>query len=189
VSFDDVSWGVADEPIIRNLSFTITGPERIAIAGRNGAGKTSLMRLIGGALAATSGTVKSVPERTALLDQDVALLDRNTSVLSNMRRLNPALTDNEARAALARFAFRNVDSEKSVGVLSGGESLRAGLACVLSASPVPQLLLLDEPTNHLDLDSIEVIEAALRSYDGAIVAVSHDPAFLEAIGVARTIDL
>jgi ATPase subunit of ABC transporter with duplicated ATPase domains len=180
---------VADEPIIRNLSFTITGPERIAITGRNGAGKTSLMRLIGVALAATSGTVKTVPERTALLDQEVALLDRNTSILSNMRRLNPALTDNKARAALARFAFRNVDSEKSVGVLSGGESLRAGLACVLSASPVPQLLLLDEPTNHLDLDSIEVIETALRSYDGAILVVSHDPAFLEAIGVTRTIAL
>ncbi|MBV1689412.1 ATP-binding cassette domain-containing protein [Novosphingobium sp. G106] len=189
VSFDDVSWGPADEPIIRDLSFTITGPERIAVIGRNGAGKTSLMRLIGGALAAKSGTVKSVPERAALLDQEVALLDRNASILRNMRRLNPALTDNQARAALARFAFRNVDAEKPVSVLSGGESLRAGLACVLSASPMPQLLLLDEPTNHLDIDSVEVIEAALRSYDGAILAVSHDPAFLEAIGVTRTIEL
>ena len=80
-------------------------------------------------------------------------------------------------------------AEKPVSVLSGGEALRAGLACVLTASPVPQLLLLDEPTNHLDIDSIEVIEAALRSYDGAILVVSHDAAFLEAVGVTREIAL
>jgi ATPase subunit of ABC transporter with duplicated ATPase domains len=67
--------------------------------------------------------------------------------------------------------------------------LRAGLACVLSAARPPQLLLLDEPTNHLDLDSIEVLESALRGYDGALLVVSHDQAFLDAIGVEREIAL
>ena len=80
-----------------------------------------------------------------------------------------------------------MDALKRVADLSGGERLRAGLACVLGGAVVPQLLLLDEPTNHLDMESIEVLEAALAGYDGALLVVSHDRAFLEAIGVAREI--
>ena len=189
LSFEHVSWGFAGRTLIADLSFALVGPERVALTGRNGAGKTSVLRLAGGETAPLSGRIARADGRIAILDQHVALLDREATILANMRRLNPGLTDNEARAALARFAFRNVDAEKPVAALSGGEALRAGLACVLSAAPVPQLLLLDEPTNHLDLDSIAVIEAALRGYDGAILAVSHDPAFLEAIGVQRSIAL
>jgi ATPase subunit of ABC transporter with duplicated ATPase domains len=185
VALEDVPLRAGERTLVERLSLTIVGPERIAVTGRNGAGKTSLLKLIEAETVASSRDAKLA----ALLDQEVALLDRNTSILDNMRRLNPALSDNQARAALARFAFRNVDSEKPVTVLSGGEALRAGLACVLSAKPVPQLLLLDEPTNHLDIESVEVIEAALRAYDGAIVAVSHDPAFLEGIDITREIAL
>ena len=189
LSFEQVSWGVDGRTIIDDLSFTIIGPERVALTGRNGAGKTSVLRLATGEVAPLTGKVHPAPGRIAILDQQVALLDRGKTILANLRRLQPGLTENAARAALARFAFRNVDAEKPVAALSGGEALRAGLACALSAAPVPQLLLLDEPTNHLDLDSIEVIEAALRGYDGAILVVSHDPAFLEAIGVTRRIGL
>ena len=124
-----------------------------------------------------------------MLDQHVGLLARDVTILANLRALNPDLTDNEAYAALARFAFRNEAALKVVGTLSGGERLRAGLACVLSAAPPPQLLLLDEPTNHLDLDSIEVLEAALHGYDGALLMASHDTAFVKAIGIERSIAL
>jgi ATPase subunit of ABC transporter with duplicated ATPase domains len=176
-------------PVIDDPSFALVGPERVAITGRNGAGKTTVLRLAAGELAPDRGQIHRAVEHVAVLDQQVALLDRTQTVIGNMRRLNLLLNENAARAALARFAFRNVEADKPVATLSGGEALRAGLACVLSAAVVPQLLLLDEPTNHLDLDSIEVIEAALRAYDGAIVVVSHDPAFLEAIGVTRKIAL
>jgi ATPase subunit of ABC transporter with duplicated ATPase domains len=76
-----------------------------------------------------------------------------------------------------------------VATLSGGERLRAGLACVMTGRSPPQLLVLDEPTNHLDLDSLAAVEAALAAYDGALVVVSHDPDFLAAIGIERRITL
>jgi ATPase subunit of ABC transporter with duplicated ATPase domains len=78
---------------------------------------------------------------------------------------------------------------QTVSSLSGGELLRAGLACVLGGPQPPQLLILDEPTNHLDIRSIEAVEAGLRSYDGALLVVSHDNAFLDAIDIARRVDL
>lgn len=76
-----------------------------------------------------------------------------------------------------------------VVTLSGGQVLRAGLACVLGGSAPPSLLILDEPTNHLDIESIEAVEAGLRAYDGGLLVVSHDEAFLEAIGISRRVEL
>jgi len=192
LTFEEVTLAVGGR-VLGPWSFEIAGPERVAVAGRNGAGKSSLLRIAIGA-PPSSGKVMRAAEnsdgaRLAMLDQHVGLLDPALSVLDNFRRLHPAMSQQEARAACARFAFRNKDALQLAGTLSGGERLRAGLACVLGGEAVPQLLLLDEPTNHLDLESIEVLEAALKSYDGALLVVSHDRAFLEAIGVERTIAL
>ncbi|WP_338061664.1 ABC-F family ATP-binding cassette domain-containing protein [Sphingomonas panacisoli] len=170
------------------IDLSIRGPERVALTGANGTGKTSILALAVGEIEPVAGSVWR-SDRMALLDQHVGLLDRDTTILANLRALNPDLSENDAYAALARFAFRNVAAERIVGTLSGGERLRAGLACVLSVARPPQLLLLDEPTNHLDLDSIEVLETALRGYDGALLVVSHDAAFLQAIGVEREVIL
>jgi ATPase subunit of ABC transporter with duplicated ATPase domains len=170
-------------------TFDIAGPERIAIGGPNGAGKTTFLKLAMGLIAASTGTVRRAEGRLAMLDQHVSLLDRDQSVLANIRRLNPALDTQAAHAACARFAFRNVDALQAVGTLSGGERLRAGLACVLAGEKPPWLLLLDEPTNHLDIDTVEILERALRDYDGALLVVSHDPAFLAAIGIERMVTL
>lgn len=178
----------ADAPIMKNLSFSVTGPERIAICGPNGAGKTTLLGLISGRLAPLSGHV-SVGVGFAMLDQQVGLLDASTSILANFRRLNPGADDNTCRAALARFMFRADAALQRVSDLSGGQRLRAGLACVVGGTSPPPLLILDEPTNHLDIDSIEAVEAGLRAYDGALLAVSHDTAFLQAIGITRQLVL
>jgi ATPase subunit of ABC transporter with duplicated ATPase domains len=124
-----------------------------------------------------------------MLDQHVSLLDRSATIVANFRRLNPSLGAEDAYAACARFAFRNRDAEQPAGTLSGGERLRAGLACTLAGERPPWLLLLDEPTNHLDLDTVELLEEALRGFDGALMVVSHDPAFVKAIGIDRQFDV
>ncbi|WP_440642384.1 ABC-F family ATP-binding cassette domain-containing protein [Bradyrhizobium sp. PUT101] len=186
---DGVSAGYRPEqPVFRDLSLTIVGPERVALVGPNGSGKTTLLKLIAGELRPLSGTVRVRPD-FALFDQKVRLLDPAISILDNFGRLNPKAGANECHAALARFMFRADAALQIVGSLSGGQLLRAGLACVLGGVTPPSLLILDEPTNHLDVESIETVEAGLRAYDGALLVVSHDEAFLQAIGVTRRLDL
>ncbi|MGY8709203.1 ABC-F family ATP-binding cassette domain-containing protein [Bradyrhizobium sp. 18BD] len=189
VWLDRVSAGYQPErPVLRDLSLAIVGPERVAIAGPNGSGKTTLLKLIAGEMSPLAGTVRVTPD-FALFDQKVSLLDPTISILDNFRRLNPKAGTNECHAALARFMFRADAAMQDVGSLSGGQLLRAGLACVFGGARPPSLLILDEPTNHLDIGSIEAVEAGLRAYDGALLVVSHDEAFLEAIGVTRRLDL
>ena len=177
-----------DRPVISDLSFTITGPERIAVVGPNGSGKTTLLALAAGHLQPWSGSVRIMTD-VAMLDQRVSLLDPAISIRDNFRRLNPGTDENACRAALARFMFRADAALQLVGNLSGGQLLRAGLACVLGGTRPPSLLILDEPTNHLDADSIEAVEAGLRAYDGALLIVSHDEAFLEAVGISSRLEL
>lgn len=186
---DKVIAGYGSDPaIIDGLSFTVTGPERVAITGPNGSGKTTLLALVAGRLTPTSGSVR-VSTGFALLDQEVSLLDASLSIRDNFLRLNPEADENACRAVLARFMFRADAALQIVSTLSGGQTLRAGLACVLGGETPPPLLILDEPTNHLDIEAIEAVEAGLRAYDGALLVVSHDEPFLEATGITRRIDL
>lgn len=170
-------------------TLALQGPARVVVTGRNGAGKTSLLRVAAGLLAPASGIVRRAEGRIAMLDQHVGLLDPALSILANFRRLNPSLSEQLAYAACARFAFRNRDARQLAGTLSGGERLRAGLACILAGERPPWLLILDEPTNHLDIESLELLEDALRTFDGALLLVSHDADFVKAVGVEREFSL
>ena len=185
---DGVTAGHAPgRPVIRDFDLHVTGPERIAITGPNGSGKTTLLSLITGSLAPQLGMVMAT-EHVALLDQQISLLDPVLTIRDNFRRLHPDVGENSCRAALARFMFRADAALQTVGTLSGGQRLRAGLACVLGAAP-PWLLCLDEPTNHLDISSLEAVETGLKAFDGALIVVSHDEAFLDAIGITRRVSL
>jgi ATPase subunit of ABC transporter with duplicated ATPase domains len=162
---------------------TIRGPERVALTGPNGAGKTTLLATI----AREAGGLDGVPVRaatTAYLPQRLDILDDEATVFENVRS-----DPHDTRQRLARFGFRGGRADQRAGTLSGGERFRAVLASLLLAEPPPQLLLLDEPTNNLDLASVRQLTEALACYEGALLVVSHDPAFLESIGITRWLRL
>lgn len=167
------------------IDVSVRGPERIALTGHNGAGKSTLLRVIDGQLQPDGGTVQRADGRIAYLSQRLDLLDLNRSVAESLVAAAPSLTHTRRMHLLAQFLFRGDRIHLPVGALSGGERLRATLACVLFAEPAPQLLLLDEPTNNLDLVSVGQLESALNAYRGAFIVVSHDERFLDAIGIER----
>ncbi|MET8459928.1 ABC-F family ATP-binding cassette domain-containing protein [Streptomyces parvulus] len=171
------------------VDLTVRGPERIALTGPNGAGKTLLLRLITGSLQPDSGEIRRHDGRIAYLSQRLDLLDPGRTVAENFAGFAPERPEAERMNLLARFLFRGPGAHLPVGVLSGGERLRATLACVLCADPAPHLLLLDEPTNNLDLVGAGQLESALDSYQGAFLVVSHDERFLAGIGISRRLRL
>ncbi|MUL41191.1 ABC-F family ATP-binding cassette domain-containing protein [Streptomonospora sp. PA3] len=163
----------------------VRGPERIALTGDNGTGKTTLLRAITGSGAHPAVTVARVADRVGYLPQRLDILDDSLSVLDNVRAAAPSAAPQRVRADLARFLVRGDRLSDAAGVLSGGERFRVTLACLLLADPPPQLLLLDEPTNNLDLDSVGRLTEALAAYRGALIVAGHDTAFLADIGITR----
>jgi ATPase subunit of ABC transporter with duplicated ATPase domains len=168
----------------------VRGPERIALTGANGAGKSTLLRLLSGDQEPDAGRVARAAGRTAYLSPRHDRHDPDLTVAANLAAYAPAMPTVERMNLLARFLFRGARATQlPLRALSGGELLRATLACVLYAEPAPHLLLLDEPTNNLDLNGVARLESALTAYEGALVVVSHDAHFLAALALTRRLSL
>ncbi|MCK4230750.1 ABC-F family ATP-binding cassette domain-containing protein [Enterobacter asburiae] len=162
------------------LNWRMDGPMRVALKGPNGCGKSTLLKTLLGEIAPRSGTCK-VSVSCAYLDQHLSRLDLSQSVMTHLNLNHTPLEEGVLRTRLAQLQLGADKVMLPLAELSGGERLKAALACVLWRAESTQLLLLDEPTNHLDLASVQAIEAALAGFPGALLVVSHDEAFLRGL--------
>ena len=162
------------------LTLDLRGPVRVAVRGPNGCGKSTLLKLLAGQWQAVSGEC-SVHVPCAYIDQHLTLLNDQRSIVEQLNLLDTPLAEAELRTRLALLQLDALRVTQPAGQLSGGERLKAAMAIALWREVPAQLLLLDEPTNHLDLESVLAFEQALQGFAGAMLVVSHDEAFMQAI--------
>ena len=176
----ELSFSYGKEPLINNLSFLIRRYERVLFLGKNGCGKSTLMKLINSRLTPTAGKITlGYNIKIGYYDQENRGLSLDKTVFDELHDEYPDKKDVELRSVLALFLFDADDIVKPISVLSGGERARLTLAKLILKKV--NLLVMDEPTNHLDISSCEALENALLAFDGTIIAVSHDRYFINRI--------
>ena len=174
--------------IFTDVDLAIDRGSRVVILGLNGAGKTTLLRILAGVDSSDTGEITPGHGlKIGYYAQEHETLDTDRTVLENMQSAAPQLTDTEARSVLGSFLFSGDDASKPAGVLSGGEKTRLALASLVVSSA--NVLLLDEPTNNLDPASREEVLAAIRTYEGAIILVTHDEGAVYALEPDRVLIL
>ena len=168
-------------PLWKELSTAVTGGERVLVTGDNGLGKSTLLALVAGDLAPASGTIRR-HTRIGLLPQLHDGLPLAMRTIDFLRRQIP-MYEADAEDLLAAYLFDIDDFHRPLGTLSAGELRRLLLACLVNGGY--GVLLLDEPTNFLDFESLDVVEAALSTFRGTLIAVSHDQRFADALRPTR----
>lgn len=177
----ELTAGYPQKVVFRNADIEIKRGEKVALIGRNGEGKTTLMRVIMGQLEPMAGESKIGHNVSigyfAQNQEDV--LDRSLTVFETLDRIAVGEIRTKLRDILAQFLFRGEDIDKRVNVLSGGERARLGMAKLMLENH--NLLALDEPTNHMDIKSKDILKQALQAFDGTLLIVSHDRDFLDGL--------
>ena len=177
----DLTVGYPQKVVFRNADIEIKRGEKVALIGRNGEGKTTLMRVIMGELEPFSGESKVGHNVNigyfAQNQEDV--LDNSLTVFDTLDRVAVGEVRTKLRDILGAFLFKGEDIDKRVSVLSGGERARLGMAKLMLQSH--NVLALDEPTNHMDIRSKDILKSALKAFDGTLIVVSHDRDFLDGL--------
>ncbi|MBO7603732.1 MAG: ABC-F family ATP-binding cassette domain-containing protein [Bacteroidales bacterium] len=173
--------GYPQKTVFSGADIEIKRGEKVALVGRNGEGKTTLMRIIAGELEPMGGESRlgyNVDLGYFAQNQEDKL-DKTETVFSTLDRIAVGDIRTRLRDILAQFLFRGEDIDKRVAVLSGGERARLGMAKLMLQNH--NLLALDEPTNHMDIKSKDILKQALKSFDGTLIVVSHDRDFLDGL--------
>ncbi len=180
LSVRNLSKSFTARTLFSNLSFELKKNDRLFIVGGNGTGKSTLLKIITSNMDADSGICElGYNQQPGYYDQEQLLLDDSIDVITQLWNAYPDMTQTQLRSALASYGFYGDDVFKNVRDLSGGEKARLAIAkLVLSGS---SLLILDEPTNHLDISTKEVLEDALKNYNGTLICVSHDRYFIASL--------
>ena len=177
LKFENMTKIFDDKTLFNNVSLSIERGEKIGIVGPNGSGKSTFIKIINGTQTANNGILTYGHNiKLAYFAQEFNHLCSEKTIMEELLD-NTTISSAEARNLLAKFLFSGDNAFKLVKSLSGGEKCRLSLAKIMAEKP--NLLLLDEPTNHLDIPSCEILETALKDYDGTIIAVSHDRYFLK----------
>ncbi|MBQ8207258.1 MAG: ABC-F family ATP-binding cassette domain-containing protein [Clostridia bacterium] len=177
LSVKNLSMAFGEKKLFDDLSFLVKKGEKVFIVGSNGCGKSTLIKILLGKIAATGGRVETgYNVEIGYYDQENQNLDMRKTVLDELWDAYPSMNETDIRNALALFRFVGEDVFKTVSVISGGERARLTLAKLILSRM--NLLILDEPTNHLDIGSREALESALEDYDGTVITVSHDRYFI-----------
>lgn len=174
---NDLTIGYPDKTMVSDISFQINKGDRVAIIGPNGIGKSTLLKTIMKQLQSKGGSIKyGASLDIGYYDQELQRLDPSKTVLDTVWDRHKTMPERDVRSILASFLFTAKDIDKTVGQLSGGQKARLTLT-VLSLEH-DNFLLMDEPTNHLDIEAKEVLEKALKDFDGTLLFVSHDRYFI-----------
>ena len=187
IEVQNLSFAYPGGPLLHDkLSFSLTRGEKFLIVGENGAGKSTLLKLIVGQLQPNSGSVIMSQNTTvAYYAQEFEILNEKETIMDNVKSYD--FTETETRSMLANFLFHDDEVFKRVSVLSPGEKARVALCKILMKKA--NLIILDEPTNHFDPETQKIIGENFHDYDGTIIMVSHNPSFVEQIGITRMLIL
>ena len=179
LTLENLGMSFGEKQLFKNLNLTLYRGDRVGIIGKNGVGKSTILRIVNGLEKQKSGIV-NVGERVKIgyYDQNHQGLHMENTILEEILN-NFVMSDEEARTIAGGFLFSADDVNKKIKSLSGGEKARVAFMKLILSKP--NFLILDEPTNHLDIYSREILEEALEDYDGTILAVSHDRYFLESV--------
>ncbi|MDH5182624.1 MAG: ATP-binding cassette domain-containing protein [Gammaproteobacteria bacterium] len=173
--------GYDDKTILRDVEFSLLPGERIALLGANGAGKSTVIKLLAGESSLLSGKMERSKDLNIgyFAQHQLELLHAELTPAEHLLQLNPKASEQELRDHLGGFGFHDDQALQAVGPFSGGEKARLVLALIVYQRP--NLLLLDEPTNHLDIEMRHALAMALQDYEGAMIVVSHDRHLLRTI--------